>query len=897
MTGMFTRRAFVRLFAGAAFAVTALTLSPPVTAKTPAHDVVLRATLANGLKVVIVPNKLAPVVATSLNYYVGSDETPAGFPGTAHAVEHMMFRGGPGLSAQQLANIGSVMGGDYNANTREGMTQYYYNVPAEDLDVALHIEAARMAGLDCSETDWSKERGAISQEVSRDLSMPQYKAIEQVRAKLFAGTPYEHTPLGSRESFDATAAADLKSFHDTWYAPNNAVLVVVGNVDPKAALNRIKAIFGPIKAKNLPPRPAFRFKPVEPDAIKLDLDQPYTIAYLALRMPGYDSKDEAALEILADVLQSKRFALYDMEAQGRALATFYSYMPLKQAGTALLGVAIPAGSDVAAAQKEVRAIIDRALKDGLPAELVEAAKLQEKRAAEQSKNSISGLASVWADAVVEAGLKSPDEAMARIAKVTVADVNRVARRYLALNRAISVNLISTGGDAPVASGKAGGPESIGLSEAKPVELPDWAKVALNRLEAPVPTMTPTVSTLPNGLTLIVQPTAISDTVSLYGLVRNNADIQEAAGKEGTKTLLAQVMSYGTTHLDRLAFQKAIDDIGASVEPGTSFSATAQAKDFDRAVELLADNELHPSLPEQALAALQQQYVPFFDSRLQSPDYRTGRAVDTALLPPDDPVLRQITGKTVAGLSRDDLVAYYGKVFRPDMTAIVVIGKIAPDAARAVVEKYFGHWQAEGPKPDIDARQVPDNKPSVANVPNPAKVQDEVTLAQTLAMPRKDPDYYALALGDAVLGGGVFSARLYNDLRVNSGLVYNVSSLLWLGRNRGRYAVNFGSDPDKVGQAVAIVVRDIKDMQNAPVPEQSLRDAKAMLVRQIPLSENSLQGIADGLLTRFDLGLPFDEHLRAAKRFIAITPAEVQATFKKWLRPDDLVTVVQGPAPK
>src|SRR5712672_1866384 len=115
---------------------------------------VLRATLPNGLRVIIVRNTLAPVVATSVNYLVGSNESPVGFPGTAHAQEHMMFRGSPGLTADQLANIGSVIGGNFNANTREGLTQYLYTVPAEDLDVALHIEATRMRGVLDSKQEW-----------------------------------------------------------------------------------------------------------------------------------------------------------------------------------------------------------------------------------------------------------------------------------------------------------------------------------------------------------------------------------------------------------------------------------------------------------------------------------------------------------------------------------------------------------------------------------------------------------------------------------------------------------------------------------------------------------------------------------------------------------------------
>src|ERR1700742_1517578 len=159
----------------------------------PEEPGVLRATLPNGLRVVIVRNTLAPGVATSGNYFAGSGGTPDGFPGTAHALEHMMFRGTPGLGADQLANIGSVMGGNFNANTRESVTQYLYTVPSEDLDVALHIEALRMSAVMSTQEDWSKERGAIEQEVASDLSNPAYVLYQKLRAQLFAGTPYEHS--------------------------------------------------------------------------------------------------------------------------------------------------------------------------------------------------------------------------------------------------------------------------------------------------------------------------------------------------------------------------------------------------------------------------------------------------------------------------------------------------------------------------------------------------------------------------------------------------------------------------------------------------------------------------------------------------------------------------------
>ncbi|MGA3186607.1 MAG: insulinase family protein, partial [Bryobacteraceae bacterium] len=138
---------------------------------------VVRATLDNGLRVVIVRDPLAPVVTVEENYMVGGNETPAGFPGMAHAQEHMAFRGCAGLSAEQIAAIYAQLGGEQNADTQQNITQYFVTVPAQDLDVALRVDSACMQQVEDSDEQWTEERGAIEQEVSRDLSNPTYKFI------------------------------------------------------------------------------------------------------------------------------------------------------------------------------------------------------------------------------------------------------------------------------------------------------------------------------------------------------------------------------------------------------------------------------------------------------------------------------------------------------------------------------------------------------------------------------------------------------------------------------------------------------------------------------------------------------------------------------------------------
>jgi zinc protease len=256
-----------------------------------------------------------------------------------------------------------------------------------------------------------------------------------------------------------------------------------------------------------------------------------------------------------------------------------------------------------------------------------------------------------------------------------------------------------------------------------------------------------------------------------------------------------------------------------------------------------------------------------------------------------------TPETVRALTPDTVRDYYTRVFRPDLTTVVVIGKVEPQAARAVLSRYFGDWKASGPKPVIDLPAAPPNGPGTVAVPDASRVQDRVLLAQNLALTRADPDYYPLALGNAVLGGSFYSTRLSIDLRKNAGLVYGVESVLQAGRTRSVYLIEYACDPQNVERAANLATRELTNMQNAPASADELTRVKAYLLRQMPLSEAGLDEIARAVLARTDLGLPLDEPRRAAERYIALDAAAVQEAFRKWLRPQDLVRVSMGPTPQ
>ncbi len=363
------------------------------------------------MRVVIVRNTQAPVVTTIVNYLVGSNEAPAGFPGMAHAQEHMMFRGSPGLSADQLADIIALMGGDFNADTQQTVTQYSFTCAREDLDIALHIESIRMKGVLDSEESWKEERGAIEQEVAQDLSDPDYIFYARLLEIMFKDTPYAHTPLGTVPSFEKTTGAMLKKFYDTWYAPNNAILVIVGHVEPRSALKEVEKYFAPIPRKNVPKRPDVRLGPLKPESFTMRTDQSHGLAAISFRMPGYGSGDYAASEVLADVLSSQRGSLFELVVDGKALDVDFSLLTLPEAGLAYAAASFPKGADPQPLIKEIRRILADDVKKGFSADLVEAAKRSRLTRAELQKNSVPGLAMAWSQALAVEGRQSPDDAL------------------------------------------------------------------------------------------------------------------------------------------------------------------------------------------------------------------------------------------------------------------------------------------------------------------------------------------------------------------------------------------------------------------------------------------------------------------------------------------------------
>jgi zinc protease len=259
----------------------------------------------------------------------------------------------------------------------------------------------------------------------------------------------------------------------------------------------------------------------------------------------------------------------------------------------------------------------------MPEDLVEAAKRSELASVEFQRNSISGLAAVWSDALAGESRESPDEDVDAIRKVTTLDVNRVARQYLDSSNEVigtlnpSPTRRPTSDRRPTYEKKIGGAERATFPAVRPVRLPSWAAGALEQLTTPVAHATAPDMILENGLRLIVQTDSTSPTVLLRGSVKHTVEPQSGRDDDAGSEILKGLYGNGPQNMDRLAFDKALDDIGADETAGYSFSLNVLKEHFSRGVQLLADDELHPAFRAGDLKTVKQQTSRFVAGTLKS----------------------------------------------------------------------------------------------------------------------------------------------------------------------------------------------------------------------------------------------------------------------------------------
>ncbi len=442
-----------------------LSLVPALTSATPP---VQERILANGLKILVKEDHRAPIVTSQLWYRVGSSYEPGGITGISHVLEHMMFKGTDQLAPGEFSKIIAENGGQENAFTGRDYTAYYQLLAADRLPIAFQLEAQRMRFLRLSEAEFQKERAVVQEERRwRTEDNPESLTFEQFNANAYAASPYRNPVIGWSSDLEGLTLADLQNWYRTWYAPNNATLVVVGDVRPEAVFQLAERYFGPLPREEIQP-PRCCAEPAQLGEKRLIVRAPAKEPYILLGYKatalGHGSADwePYALEMLASVLDggsSARLSRELIRGSQVAASAGASYSAFSRLPGLFLLDGLPAkGHSIQELEQALRQQIQRLRETPVPqAELTRirtqliAAKLYKKDSVYAQAMELGRLESLGL------GWQLADTYVDRLSQITPAQIQAVARKYLIPeNLTVAVLEPQPLGDAPQLPRPAGG---------------------------------------------------------------------------------------------------------------------------------------------------------------------------------------------------------------------------------------------------------------------------------------------------------------------------------------------------------------------------------------------------------------------------------------------------------
>ena len=402
---------------------------------------VTEATLDNGLRVLVQEDPRNPIVAVQIFYRVGSRDERPGATGLAHFLEHMMFKGTPSHGRGEMARLIEQRGGRDNAFTTKDLTGYYTSIAADQLDLVLRLEADRMRNLllDAAEID-SERKVVMEERRMRSEDDPDGLVHEEMGSLAFKAHPYRWPIIGWMSDIARINQAELRAFYDTYYVPNNAILVIAGDVRPAAALTLARRHFGAIPRGGAPP-PVTAVEPPQIDERRLLVRKEgaqLPIVNIAWHVPNHRAADAPALELLSTVLSAGRSSrLYQRLAYEKRMVLGaggeYSYFSLDPSLFWFYAAPLP-GQTPEAVEEALLAEIERLKQEPVPDEEITRARNQIEASFIWQQDSVFSRASVLGRFEMLGSWRLLEDYLPRLRAVTPADLQRVARTYFALDR-------------------------------------------------------------------------------------------------------------------------------------------------------------------------------------------------------------------------------------------------------------------------------------------------------------------------------------------------------------------------------------------------------------------------------------------------------------------------------
>lgn len=874
---------------------------------------VRRTVLPNGLTVLTKEVRGAPVVAVQVAYKIGSRNEAAGVNGIAHQLEHLLFKGTTNRPVQ-FGRLLGALGADFNAFTYYDQTDYHEVVEREKAGAALELEADRMANSIIDPAALESERNVVLSEIQGNENDPANRLERTVQAAAFPGSPYSLTVGGTAKDIKAFTADQVKAYYKKYYSPEYATVVVVGDFNTAEIMAKIKDTFGKLGKPGT--RPVGTSVPLVVGGSETTLGKPALKAPLILKeagatplisavypLPDVSSPDAPALKVLDFVLLSGRTSKLYQALFETGLAADGGTAPYQFArgGWYAINFTPTPDTDVAKLDAALLKVMADVRSNPVSAEEIARAKTSIGTSTLLSTRSLDAQATNLAtDATTAGDYQYTDKFLAALQKVTPADVQRVANKYLQdSSRSVGYFeptkvVAGSGGGA-----SAGGATQEGFNAGPPVDPAEVARYLPKFQPSGQTKVTlPEQIKLPNGMTALLLRDTSTPTVTLSATVKAGREFDVDA-KAGLVDLVAANLLSGTETRDELTLAKLLDDVGASLSPsanrfGVNFSGASRDKDLPTLIEALSDVLQNANFPADQFGKAQTRAVQGARKANDDPGSVAVKTFRKTLYPAGNPWQVFSTPQTIASLTQQDAVNFYAAHYRPDATVLTLVGNFDPVQVKALLTQKFSGWKATGAAPTITYPTI--GKPNgvvKAQVDLPDKTQ-AVTYLGYQSIARSDPRYYTSLVLNDVLGGSTLGSRLGTQLRDKEGLTYGVSSGFSALRQPGPFFINMQTAPANTAKAIGSALAVLKDVRDNGLSATEVGTAKNGLLSSYTVSLSDPAALAGTFTSLIADGLPLSELSDYQARINAVTPEAVNAAARELLDPANIVQVTAGP---
>ncbi len=868
-------------------------VSPSLPAATGSLDIpyTLRR-LDNGLTVIVHEDHKTPIVAVNVWYHVGSKNEVRGRTGFAHLFEHLMFQGSENLKGEYLNTLQELGATDLNGTTFFDRTNYFQTVPKNALDTALWLESDRMGHFRKAITQeiLDEQRGVVQNEKRQGDNQPYGTVFGEIVKQLFPPEhPYSWLTIGSMEDLNAASLDDVRHWFDTYYGPNNAVVVIAGDVGTEEAFAKAEKYFG-----DIPPGPPLgRFEEWTPthDTIRRwsmqeRVAQPRL--YLAWTGPRWGTTDASQLELASAILAGdKNSRLYQRLVYRDQLASDVEFgtLALEISGITYLQVSAQPGVSLDRIEAAINEEFERFRRSGPTARELERVKTEDRAGFIRGLEKVggfSGKSGVLAESTVYGG--SPD----------------------AWKTAYQVREAATRADLQAVVGKwvTAAPFVLTVEPAEPLKA-DAAGADRSAMPLPagdVPVSFPPFerATLDNGLKLIVVERPELPVVGL-SLVLDAGYAADQSARPGTANLTMAMLDEGTTTRDTLQISEQLALLGASLGTGSgldtsSVSLSALADKLEPSLAIFADVVLNPVFPEKELNRLRKVYLAALSQEKTRPMSMALRVVPKLLYGAGHAYAQPLTGTgteaTLAALTRDDLARFHDSWFRPNHATLIAVGPVTVASLKPQLERLLRSWQP-GDIPEKQVATVPPPVNRTLYLLDKPGADQSVIFAGQLIPPRSTPDDAAIELMNDVLGGQ-FTSRLNMNLREAKHWSYGARSFAYDARGQRPLLAYAPVQSDKTSESIAEIRKEFAEITGQrPATGEEVALVKRTNTLSLPGQWETGDAILGSISQIVEFGLPDGYWNNYAATIRGVTPEQINAAARDYLRPADLVFVVVG----